>query len=526
MKVFISSTMTDLIAERASVATALEQFNVFDVLRAEMFSAQADASRIKCITAAATADLVILILGGRYGFIPEIENPDALSVTHLEYRAARADGVPVLAFCQHGTKRNEQAQRFVDEVEHFTTGVFRLEWDTVQQLTDGVLRSVRDWLVSRARAALSPPSPDQELVALLRSRLPIACRISAAGPAPSEAVEQWLGEVLRRTQQVAAAQRLPAVTDGRAATAGECRALRIVYSEGATRHLWHLHLHLHSALGAVKVHPPVDLSMSLTELNATQITQVVYLLVLLESGALRTAIAEGSAFAGVTADHKLTQGLFMNLAVATGTTNISLVPELARAALSVELETEATIVVVTTLMAYMESLNQRHANVAARIAQGWAIQLLTRAFKHSPDDADTLYTMSRELAYLTGDVAIFGDLIGAHPDYDARWYVHRDVGQVLFRQRRFAAAADEYEHAARLRQTDAQLFRWAGDAAYYDGNRTRPRRVARSRGGPRVPSPTVLDHRRPPRPAASPTCAHAPRAHIAAADSPDARAPA
>jgi hypothetical protein len=49
------------------------------------------------------AEIYILLLGFRYGYVPDDpRNPDKLSMTHLEYRRAKArqkrDGICVLAF--------------------------------------------------------------------------------------------------------------------------------------------------------------------------------------------------------------------------------------------------------------------------------------------------------------------------------------------------------------------------------------------------------------------------------------------
>jgi len=53
--------------------------------------------RKSCIDDIDRCDLYVLILGHRYGFQPAEDNPDNLSITHLEFRRAKQSGVPRIA---------------------------------------------------------------------------------------------------------------------------------------------------------------------------------------------------------------------------------------------------------------------------------------------------------------------------------------------------------------------------------------------------------------------------------------------
>ena len=44
------------------------------------------------------SDAMVLILGWRYGYVPAEGNPDRLSITQIEYRTAREQGIPVFAY--------------------------------------------------------------------------------------------------------------------------------------------------------------------------------------------------------------------------------------------------------------------------------------------------------------------------------------------------------------------------------------------------------------------------------------------
>ena len=56
-----------------------------------------DTARESCLDDVGTCDLYVLILGHRYGFQPPDENPDGLSVTHLEFRRAGECDIPRVA---------------------------------------------------------------------------------------------------------------------------------------------------------------------------------------------------------------------------------------------------------------------------------------------------------------------------------------------------------------------------------------------------------------------------------------------
>ena len=56
-----------------------------------------DTVRDSCLDDVDTCDLYVLILGHRYGFQPAEDNPEGLSITHLEFRRAGQSGIPRIA---------------------------------------------------------------------------------------------------------------------------------------------------------------------------------------------------------------------------------------------------------------------------------------------------------------------------------------------------------------------------------------------------------------------------------------------
>src|SRR2546421_9890543 len=93
-KVYVSSTIADLQPERQAVP---------DWLRAARHQAidsylpDSDTVRESCLDDVAACDLYVLIVGHRYGFVPANDNPEALSITQLEFRQAGQCRIPRVA---------------------------------------------------------------------------------------------------------------------------------------------------------------------------------------------------------------------------------------------------------------------------------------------------------------------------------------------------------------------------------------------------------------------------------------------
>lgn len=98
MKIYISSTYQDLVDHRSAVDRTLRRMG-HDVIGMEQYVAEGNKPLDRCLADVRLADLYVVIVGWRYGYIPlEQPAPGALSITELEYAAAEAAGKPVLAF--------------------------------------------------------------------------------------------------------------------------------------------------------------------------------------------------------------------------------------------------------------------------------------------------------------------------------------------------------------------------------------------------------------------------------------------
>jgi Domain of unknown function (DUF4062) len=94
LQVYISSTFVDLRDFRQAVYDSIVQVGACPVVL-EQFGASADPPLDVCRAAVQGSDVMVLIVGHRYG---AVLHGGVKSVTEFEFEAARASGIPVLAF--------------------------------------------------------------------------------------------------------------------------------------------------------------------------------------------------------------------------------------------------------------------------------------------------------------------------------------------------------------------------------------------------------------------------------------------
>jgi predicted ATPase/class 3 adenylate cyclase len=98
-KVYVSSTMADLKQERQAVIDWLVAAEHQPV---HSYRPSGDTVRDACLDDVDGCDLYVLILGYQYGFVPADDNPEGLSITHLEFRRAGQSGIPRIALLRPG----------------------------------------------------------------------------------------------------------------------------------------------------------------------------------------------------------------------------------------------------------------------------------------------------------------------------------------------------------------------------------------------------------------------------------------
>ncbi|MEL7781589.1 DUF4062 domain-containing protein [Citromicrobium bathyomarinum] len=199
MKIFVSSVMNGFEEFREAAFAAIRSLD-HDIVRAEDFPASTSSSRVACLQGVREAELVVLILGERYGWS---DTRSGLSPTHEEYREAVTDG-KLIPFVQTGVDREPAQQSFVDEVEDYDTGMHRgRTFATAEDLRTEITRAISRHQLSAATSPVDVPAmvrtardliPEEER-GLVRMTGPLLHLSVVGGPAqtiirPSEIEDQ------------------------------------------------------------------------------------------------------------------------------------------------------------------------------------------------------------------------------------------------------------------------------------------------------------------------------------------------
>jgi hypothetical protein len=162
MKVFISSLIGGFEQYRAAARSAIVALRHEPVV-AEEFGAQASSPQVACLQGLRSADLVVLILGDRYGYA---QGSSGVSPTHEEYLEAR-DRKPILVFIQSGVDRDEQQAKFISEVSEWQTGHYRASFKTADELRDLVTRAIHEYQLANSAGPLDTAALSTAALAML-----------------------------------------------------------------------------------------------------------------------------------------------------------------------------------------------------------------------------------------------------------------------------------------------------------------------------------------------------------------------
>ena len=152
-KVYLSSTVLDLRAERDAVTRWLISADHQPV---HSYVADGETVRDSCLADIARCDLYVLVLGHRYGYVPERDNPEQLSITHIEFRRAGELGLPRIALMRTSVPdinhsdlldpvRSQRMQDFHAEVrQSVRPAEFKDEADLIAVLSTAVQRALEE----------------------------------------------------------------------------------------------------------------------------------------------------------------------------------------------------------------------------------------------------------------------------------------------------------------------------------------------------------------------------------------------
>lgn len=173
IKVFISSTMTDLQAERDAVQNAIDELHL-EAVRAETRPSTRYPPRHEVLAMVRDCDIYLGIFGARYGWMPPGEN---ISVTEMEFREACNQGKHILVYVKDVAEREPAQTEFVERVEDFDTGRFRRpRFTSSEQLVEWVKEDIPSCLSGIIIRPTRRPSL-MEILLLITALALVSCLI-------------------------------------------------------------------------------------------------------------------------------------------------------------------------------------------------------------------------------------------------------------------------------------------------------------------------------------------------------------
>lgn len=151
MKIFVSSLISGFEPLRTAARSAIRALGHEPVM-AEDFGAKSASPQIACLQGLRSADLVVLILGERYGSIPP---GSKVSPTHEEYLEAKRGAKEILLFVHEGVAPEAAQDALLREVQGWRGGLFRAGFRTPEELRNAVTRAIHSFELANTAAPLN-----------------------------------------------------------------------------------------------------------------------------------------------------------------------------------------------------------------------------------------------------------------------------------------------------------------------------------------------------------------------------------
>lgn len=149
IEAMLSSTVLDMVEERAAMTSLLEEFGIFTVIgAAPAATGVGSASSIAGTREMAQrTGLYILILGERYGYVAP---GTVISATEREFEAAvETDPTKVLVYRKATANHDEYQSRFVERVRDYQHGYWVVDYQNATELAQRAKQDIRQWLRQR-----------------------------------------------------------------------------------------------------------------------------------------------------------------------------------------------------------------------------------------------------------------------------------------------------------------------------------------------------------------------------------------
>lgn len=138
-KVFVSSTIDALKAERSLARKIIQSLGLVPVMAEHDFPSQSASPQSACLGAVRAADVYVGILGPNYGYVAD---SSGLSATEEEFQEAAKSGLPILWFFKSGA-RDARQEEFARRLSTYERGFFRTEFETAEELGPLLVTALR-----------------------------------------------------------------------------------------------------------------------------------------------------------------------------------------------------------------------------------------------------------------------------------------------------------------------------------------------------------------------------------------------
>lgn len=184
--VMISSTTYDLPEHRKRATDAVSRCSMLPLVMETLGTTGRDPI-MDSLNLVNQAEIYVLILGRRYGYVPQdaTQNPDQISITEMEYRHAVKRDIPVLVFVMHPDHKVEQTrqQTEVTETDDKRKKLAALRDEVMTKYTVGQFQSPEELALLLVQALNQPHvRTQQHEVVKPAPRLPVPPNLLAIPP--------------------------------------------------------------------------------------------------------------------------------------------------------------------------------------------------------------------------------------------------------------------------------------------------------------------------------------------------------
>jgi tetratricopeptide (TPR) repeat protein len=339
--------------------------------------------------------------------------------------------------------QEENLQKFTHEVSDFDDGVFRKTWETTNTLRDEVRRSLLFWLARLARERKSNEIKEEWVDKL--SNYPELHEIQTLFQVSSTSENNhnsWIQEAFIFFSEECRKKYLPVP--------------KLITAESITRK---------------------QVTIEISIINNSRIDRLYVTLKIIPFG--NTEKSKSQLVPPIEIDvAKTSKGALFISKCAVALTFLALddwSQGIVRKMLGLRYIDSPTVSAgAMALIAAELRLENSRAKHALFEVEKLSLEFLIYALESGQTSSETLYNLARQLLRHSLDVAIvfYSELVRTDSSYDERWYYHRDLGLIQYDLNNYQEAAKHYDKACHLKQIDSELFRFAGDAYYYQGKWT------------------------------------------------------